>query len=631
MRLARMLFLALPSALVACTDCPSGDPDCDAADPSEAADGSDGGGGDGGDGADGADGTGGTPGFSEHCGVITTDEVWRPDANPHRLTCDVEIDGGSLTIEAGSVVQIDEGFGILVGELEQASSFFVNGTADSPVVFGPLDPDGLPGSWNGLRLAENTAEASIRGAIVRNGGKRSNGAISLVLSGDVTVELQDVTIEGSAGCGVELRSGKGLAGTSSGLQVSGTERAPACARAYNAHTLPGPDAGSSYQSDEVGYIEVSQSDVTESVTWEDLGLPYGVLDGLVVGRPTDPAVLTVLAGTTIAVDEDEGIELSTNGDASGFVAEGTSDAPVVLTALGAREPGAWVGIIAMRGVDPDQFVLRHTKIEYAGRRRAALMVQDATVLADHLTVQHSYTAGIGLQRTARFHDDSQNVVSLQHYQTPLYLDADAVGSIPFGGLLLDSDDDVYDVVRVTGDNQIYRSATWRKLDLDYFVADSIDVDGSSAAPAVLTLEPGVTLRMDASTIFAVGRTAQAGVVFGGADCATSSDDPVVIRGGASSAPGAWLGVHFYAFLDESLSCLGNFEVWGGGGTGSVRVTGTSPLRQDLTLRRVAINDTPTDKCPVWVNTYGEATILDSTTNHTLGWEGPGDLDCVTPD
>ena len=37
----------------------------------------------------------------DHCGSITTDDVWAADLNPHPESCHVEIDGGSLAIQAG--------------------------------------------------------------------------------------------------------------------------------------------------------------------------------------------------------------------------------------------------------------------------------------------------------------------------------------------------------------------------------------------------------------------------------------------------------------------------------------------------------------------------------------------------
>ncbi len=594
--------------------------------PADAADGADGS-----DGADGGDGDDGSAlVYTEHCGVVSSDETWRQDDNPHLIACSLQVDGGHLTIEAGVEIYVREGFGLTVGELGQASRLSIDGTPSNPVRFRPEADDGLPGSWLGIRLAEDTAEASIHNTVLVNGGKTTNGALSMVLVGDVTVDVQGLEVQGSAGCGVELRSGAGLAEGSRDIHVADTLGPPACARASNAHTLPGLDLGSSYASEAEPYIEISGGELETSVTWENLGLPYGVRDTFVVGRPLDPAVLTIGPGTTVAFDQNQGLELSTDGDASGLIALGEEGNPVTFTGLGSQEPGSWVGIIARRGTDPAQFILRHTRVEYAGSRNSSILIEDTELLADHLTVFGSYSNGLLFNRTGAFRRDSLVVQSMGHNGAPLTVDARAVASIPSEGLLLDSEDDTYDLIYVTGNSAVRSSGTWKNLGMRYFITGEVDVSGSSDAPAILTIESGTELLFaDNGDKLSIGQEGAAGLILGGMDCATTTADPVVLRGGRSSAAGAWNGLHLFYDYDDAASCLGNFVVDGSGGAGAVRLTGSPSQPQVATLTRATLRNLPDSTCPAWANNNGTFTIVDSETDHTLGWNPTGS--CAVPE
>lgn len=616
-----LLLISALAGLTACNLCAEG----------EVCDNGGGGGGDGSstDGPDGTDGSGGTIGveYTDHCGIITGTEVWTAIDSPHRLSCNVQIEGGSVTIEAGADVRAGEGTSITVGDGDLGSSLFVEGTVSQPVVFSPEDPDGLPGSWSGILLAENTDAAAIRGARVINAGRNAAGAVTLRTSGDLRVEVSNTSIEGASGCGLEMRSGAGLSGASANITIEDTAGPPVCARSYNVHTVPAE--GSSYSGAE-NYIQVSDNEMEESVTWENLGIPYGVLDTINVGRPIEPAILTIEAGTTVAFDENQGLELSTDGNASGLIANGTAAEPVTFTGLGSQEPGAWVGIVARQGVDLDNFILRHTIVDYAGLRKAAILVEDATLLADHLTVQNSYKAGVGLQRSGTFHEDSTHLVSVAHAQEPLYLTANAVGFIPQDGLQLDSDDDIYDFIKVVGtNNDVTRTQTWKNLGMYYFVQDAdVEVNGSAVNPTTLTIDYGVKVYIDANRKIAFGRDGEASLVIGGSDCATSTEDPTEILGGANSAPGSWLGIQFFSNFNDDTSCIGNLIIDGATGTGAVRVSGTNGQPQVVHFDNVEINNLPDDSCPVWANTHGDAVITNSSTDHRLGW-GPFEY-CITP-
>jgi len=87
------------------------------------------------------------------------------------------------------------------------------------------------------------------------------------------------------------------------------------------------------------------------VTWRPAGAPYYVSDDLhIEGDTGAPGSLTLVAGTEVRFGPEARVAVGYSQRAS-FVAAGSADSPVLLTAYnpaGERRPGSWPGVIIAR-------------------------------------------------------------------------------------------------------------------------------------------------------------------------------------------------------------------------------------------------------------------------------------------
>ena len=91
---------------------------------------------------------------TEHCGNITTDEVWTASANVHIVTCDVEIMAGStLTIEAGAIVKFEGAY----TQLLVHGKLVAVGTPGNIIHFTSIRDDSVGGDTNGDEAATTPA------------------------------------------------------------------------------------------------------------------------------------------------------------------------------------------------------------------------------------------------------------------------------------------------------------------------------------------------------------------------------------------------------------------------------------------------------------------------------------------
>ena len=77
---------------------------------------------------------------SVHTGTISGVEVWTPQGNPHVITgaliiAGIAPDGASVTIQAGSIVKLDQNAFISVGPSGSPGVLIADGTAANPITF----------------------------------------------------------------------------------------------------------------------------------------------------------------------------------------------------------------------------------------------------------------------------------------------------------------------------------------------------------------------------------------------------------------------------------------------------------------------------------------------------------------
>ncbi|MEL6346212.1 MAG: hypothetical protein AAFV53_24085 [Myxococcota bacterium] len=325
----------------------------------------------------------------EHCGDIVSDERWA--AGIHTITCDVQIDGGHVEIEAGATLRFAADASIQVGcQGTGLGSLAAEGGEDAPITM--VSSSGLSGHWNYVRFCDGAdpTRNALRHTTISGTGAYDNTTTPAGLVMDGTeVLVEHVTIEDSTGYGFSLRNGARFAAGSTALRTVGNART-GWTTAASQGSVPGDG---SYTGNDEDSIELYGGRVEMDDTWERLDVPV-VFEGDVViaGTDTLPAVLVLEPGTTLLFNG-RGMSVGDNGQAGGLVAVGTEAAPIVLSAPGAPDPGAWEGIeITSDAVDAET-IFEHTEIRYA---KYGAKIRDASPAFDNVVFADSLYCGLYL-------------------------------------------------------------------------------------------------------------------------------------------------------------------------------------------------------------------------------------------
>jgi hypothetical protein len=360
----------------------------------------------------------------EHCGTIEADEVWSAADSPHHVTCDLKVEGATITVEAGAQVVVDRYRSIQIGAENRDGGLIVAGTSSSPVTFG-MPADDADAHWSGLQASRYVTSLSLSHVTFSNGGHGTHGALYIEA---VTGLYDHVSVLNSENDGIELTDGAAFAPGSAAVTVNGAAGYALDIDAAGIETIPADfDASGNV---EVGVYSTGGT-VDHAATWPDLGVPYVIgADVLLEGEASSPAVLTLPAGMRLEFELGKGMLLSQYGGASGLLAQGTEADPVVFTAHGASTPGYWRGISALEGVDDTSFQLDHTRIEYAGNGgQDSALYSDAPLL--HLRdveIIGSSANGLALAYSAELSTDSSNV-SITGCDVPAEVHASGIGSM----------------------------------------------------------------------------------------------------------------------------------------------------------------------------------------------------------
>jgi hypothetical protein len=492
-----------------------------------------------------------------HCGVVASDEVWTAAQNPHVVTCTVQLEGGSLTIEPGAQVFFLQNAGLVVSRDGFQSGLVAVGTEEAPIWFGPISGAGR-GKWAGIRISRFAGNVVFEHATINGGGAGvSRDLVANLVVQDVPITLRDVTIEDSASYGALFTDAGRLQVGSEGLRFRNNYNFALSIDATQAHTLPA--AGSDYTGNLVDAVRVESGVITVPVTWEDLGVPYGV-DGVVdlEGIAIAPAILTIEPNVTVQFDTGSTLRASPADGASGIIARGTADRPILFTSMRSEVTRHWNGIEAWPATVDDQLVFEHVTIEWGGAHiinQTNLLVDATPILAKDLTVRQSWGAGARLiGHGAVFRDGSENIRMTEN-PWPMEIGASAVWSIPDDSGSSYRGNDI-DRIAVIG-NQVYYDQTWALPDVPLWVFRVVHVAGPDGRTAILTLPPGSQLMFDYQAELQVGTSPVLGD--GGLYAVGTPASPVVFTAGGSYTYGAWKGLLLKGCVPGSTR-LDEFEI-----------------------------------------------------------------------
>lgn len=495
----------------------------------------------------------------------TTWENWvsDPDCFDYVVESDIQTNAGTLTIEAGTVVGVEEGIGI---RLRFTSMLIADGTEADPIVLTGTTKE--RGFWKGLSLETNSDEAFehvLRHVTIEfTGGAAISRAedASLMLMEEAVARIEHATFRESSGYGVSLASPARIVGPDGNAF---TQNALGAAWA-DGQAVPSLN-GAVLTGNDVDVVVVRPNTVVEAASWPSA--TYRIL------RATNPQAFTVLESGELTVAA--GSVFRFEGDQSmlvlgGLSAIGTAAAPVVFTGT-EPQPGHWGGLAFVGSAHPMNR-LEHAVVEYGGGRsigtaseRASLaLVPAGAGTFSRVTIQNSSLRG-SAEYGLRLHAGSQlpaftgNELT-QNQSAPAHVHAPVVDELTLSNVYGGNDND--EIIVQTGSGMtITEAATWLDLGVPYHLQYS--VGPVTVVQAALTIEPGVEMRMAPGLGISMRD--------GGSMTAEGTEQNRITME-AKSAP--WQGLDFL----DSAGSFDYIDVTGGGSAawGMVNEPGTITIR-----------------------------------------------------
>jgi len=351
--------------------------------------------------------------------------------------------------------------------------------------------------------------------------------------------------------------------------------------------------------------------ITADETWSAADGPHLVPSGLDVR-----ATLTIEACAVVRVGEGMSITVGDSATTGRIVAHGTATETVrrPVRFESATSGTHFGGLVVLNG----SLDLEHVEIDHAGAGGAAIELSgpdddtiEPSLRAVSTRITSSSRSGIRLTRGAAFTDDSRDLVITgagagggAEPSYPIDIDPPGIGSIPDGAYTGNARDEI--VVR-TAWPRVIVDETFRSVGVPYFIDETFLMYDPDGADLTLTIEPGTTLRFDASSAGGVG------MVLGNAASGSevrlvaegTREQPITFTSAAPApAPGAWAGI-LMAHGSASGNVLAHAIVEYAGGATSVRGYGCGTMENVGGL--LIIDWLPAD-----------AFVTGSTFRHTVG-------------
>ena len=446
--------------------------------------------------------------ISKDCGVVPVIE-------------DYHVDGGSLTLEAGSSLSFKDGAGLHIGYRE-AATLIVQGTAEAPVVLTAAG-DRAAGVWPGVALHAHADRSQLEGLVIEFAGD-DEGALR-VDAGEVMIK--NTKIRDTRATGLRIGDGGSLAAfTGNEIRKVGN-KTPVDAPA---RALGGLGGGNRF--DPGAQVLVRAGSVESSARWQDIGAPLMIGGEVSIdGKDGQRVTLELAPGLELRFGEAGLMTIGYHGPAT-LLAKGTREAPITFTAQERRVPGGWGGI----GVHTQgEAVLEHAVLEFGGKdpELGVLAVRGGQLSLSHATFR-SDRIGVTADEAARLPVFTDNKFAA----TPVAV------LLPAASIAALGDGNAYDRdsrIKTPG-GLIKGKVTWLAQGVPIEFTGEINVDGGE-----LTLEAGVDLLAGADAKLIIGYSETAALRVKG-----TVDAPVTIGPLGSSWPGITLAGQARGNLLENL-------------------------------------------------------------------------------
>jgi hypothetical protein len=317
-------------------------------------------------------------------GLVEHGATWSPAPLPWRLMGLVQVAGPdwpTINVAAGVHILADPAGGIAEGQ-----GRLLVGDEAGPAVVLESTGDG----WGGIGLAHG-GRTVLRNVVMRDCGLAAPAC--LFFNGpevtDTGLVVQDVAIRGAYSPGIRVGWGGLFNAASRNLAITEGASVPLETVADAVPSIPPGD----YTLNAVNVIRVSGGDVWRDATWHNLGLPYQLPAGLVIGSIDVPPTLTVEPGVTFEMGVGTNFLIGFGGT---LHAVGTAADSILFTSATPGVPGSWGGVDlapeAMAGTR-----LRYVEIRDAGAYGGAMRLGvDPGGLLWNSTIRRSPSCGLML-------------------------------------------------------------------------------------------------------------------------------------------------------------------------------------------------------------------------------------------
>ena len=300
--------------------------------------------------------------------------------------------------------------------------------------------------------------------------------------------------------------------------------------------------------------------------------------------------LIINPGVEIRFANDAGLVIQESGS---IAAVGEEDDPIIFTGEDSLA-GSWRGIQSYSSDVKNQ--LRHCTIAYAGGnaftsngdRGALILWADARMRIQACTID--YSAAYGINATYQNYDIQIENPTIRHCETPMYIDANAVGNIT-GGVY---EENAQNVIRVLGGtHRVTTDQQWTNLGIPYRISsEQSSFQYLSVANATLTVDPGAILEFENGMGLIIGESDESTLIAAGTEA-----DPILFTG-VNKVKGAWGGI-FFRFTNSPLNAISNATIeYAGspGWDGAISMWANPTLKMDKvnfkSIRSCALYDAP---------------------------------------
>jgi hypothetical protein len=438
--------------------------------------------------------------FTVQGDIRNSDTVWKGVVH---VTGDIDVFDASITIEPGTVILVDKGRTILMGDLGEVL-LTAAGTKSKPIRF--CGSAIGPGHWAGLSLNKMNPASVLSNVLVDGAGSEER---ALGIGGEVL--LQHLRITNSGGDGLRAST---YAEDSDDFVIEGSAGYPVVFTGASAVTRFPINA--EFVDNQIDLALVRFTELgDESLIYHDIGIPY-LQEGDFAVAGYGGAKLTFEAGVEYRISKGRRFLASANPTKqSELHILGTAKAPVLMN--GSEEAkGHWRGLI-VESVSPGSSI-SNLIIADAGNNDAAAFLLKASIEIQDLTIRDSANGAVFEKMPA---DGSANFSSTGNDGYPLTVPAAGLTKIPAGGMIEGNE---IDMIKVTGSG--VPDGTIQNFGIPYRT-EQMAFNGD--------------VKIEAGTEFVVAAGAKLFTAGGSIQAIGTSSKRIIFRGEQDSS-GSWAGI-----------------------------------------------------------------------------------------